>query len=92
MRGRYRKRAIEVEAMHWSGGDWSVLEDFCGRNWSRADAAGVDTFEDEEQVVVWNTKERQWLQVPVGHWIIRGICGELYPCDPGVFDATYEAT
>ena len=25
-----------------------------------------------------------------GDWIIRGIEGELYPCKPGIFEATYE--
>ncbi len=26
----------------------------------------------------------------LGDWIIRGIRGELYPCKPDVFEATYE--
>jgi len=26
----------------------------------------------------------------IGDWIIRGILGELYPCKPGIFEATYE--
>jgi hypothetical protein len=25
-----------------------------------------------------------------GDWIITGVQGEVYPCKPGVFDATYE--
>lgn len=25
-----------------------------------------------------------------GDWIIRGVRGELYPCRPDIFDATYE--
>jgi hypothetical protein len=25
-----------------------------------------------------------------GDWIIRGVKGELYPCKPDIFDATYE--
>lgn len=37
-----------------------------------------------------NTAERQWLNVPTGHWVIRGINGELYPCAPDIFEATYE--
>lgn len=28
--------------------------------------------------------------VSVGDWIIRGIKGELYPCKPDIFGATYE--
>jgi hypothetical protein len=27
----------------------------------------------------------------IGDWIIRGITGELYPCKPDIFEATYEA-
>lgn len=27
----------------------------------------------------------------VGDWIIRGIKGELYPCKPDIFEASYEA-
>ena len=26
----------------------------------------------------------------IGDWIIRGVMGELYPCKPDVFAATYE--
>lgn len=26
-----------------------------------------------------------------GDWIIRGVKGELYPCKPDIFEATYEA-
>lgn len=26
----------------------------------------------------------------VGDWIIRGVKGELYPCKPDIFDATYD--
>lgn len=28
--------------------------------------------------------------VNFGDWIIRGVKGELYPCNPGIFEATYE--
>ncbi len=26
----------------------------------------------------------------VGDWIIQGVKGELYPCKPDIFEATYE--
>lgn len=31
------------------------------------------------------------IQVYDGDWIIRGVKGELYPCKPDIFAATYEA-
>jgi hypothetical protein len=36
------------------------------------------------------TLEGQQL-VSWGDWIIRGVNGELYPCKPDIFEATYEA-
>ena len=30
------------------------------------------------------------MTVQIGDWIIRGVHGELYPCKPSVFVATYE--
>lgn len=27
----------------------------------------------------------------IDDWIIKGVKGELYPCKPDIFDATYEA-
>ena len=31
------------------------------------------------------------MQANVGDWIIKGVKGELYPCKPDIFEATYEA-
>jgi len=89
--GFFRTKPVVIEAIRWMGGDYEILTVFCGRNWSRADAVDeVGPPNDPEGVVVYNPLESQWLNVPVGHWIIRGIRGELYPCDPDVFNKTYE--
>lgn len=86
---KYRKRPVVIDAIQWKGGPYECLQDFCGLNWTRADA--VDTaYDDPEQVVLWNTMEKQWLNCPVGHWVIRGVKGEFYPCEPSIFEATYE--
>jgi hypothetical protein len=31
------------------------------------------------------------MRADMGDWIIRGVKGELYPCKPDIFAATYEA-
>ena len=31
------------------------------------------------------------MRADVGDWIIQGVKGELYPCKPDIFAATYEA-
>ena len=30
------------------------------------------------------------MKADVGDWIIQGVAGELYPCKPDIFAATYE--
>ena len=91
---KYRKKPIIIEAIQWLGGDMSPLNEFCDRNWGRADAVGDERWPcditDREQVMVRNAAEQVWLPVPVGWWIIRGVKGELYPCAPDIFAASYE--
>lgn len=31
------------------------------------------------------------MRADIGDWIIKGVKGELYPCKPDIFEATYEA-
>lgn len=35
------------------------------------------------------TKEG-WLDLEPGAWVIKGIEGEIYPCDDGIFQQTYD--
>ena len=88
---KYRTKPSVIDAIRWDGGDYKCLDKFCGLNWGRADAKDADWLgaDDGEQVVLWNTHEEQWLCCPKGHWIIRGMKGELYPCDPEIFAAKY---
>ena len=30
------------------------------------------------------------MQAKRGDWIIKGVAGEVYPCKPEIFNATYE--
>lgn len=89
---RFRKKPKEIDAILWAGGDHQCLVDFCGLHWGRADAHEVPWNHpgDKEEVILYNFLEKQWICCPVGHWVIRGLKGEIYPCDPSVFDASYE--
>lgn len=49
--------------------------DACGRTWH--DHGWIDTLEGGHTVCP-------------GDWIITGVQGEVYPCKPDIFDATYE--
>lgn len=43
----------------------------------------------EDGSVLISTPEGVMIGAP-GDWIIRGVKGELYPCKPDIFEATYE--
>jgi hypothetical protein len=85
----FRKRPIVIEAFKWTG-DVNQTEDpvwICD-----AIRAGTVTFKNEGSPLVCllvKTLEGTMRAEP-GDWIIRGIKGEIYPCKPDIFEATYE--
>lgn len=90
---RFRKRPLEVAAVRWTGDNAAQIKDFVG---CRQDNGEPRFLLPEEISGVWETAkiwagaEHDWLACPVGHWVIRGIRGEFYPCADDVFKATYE--
>ena len=77
---RYRKKPIVIEAIHWSGANYKDIVAFVGKQIKRSG----------DNVLLIRTLEGT-MQANIDDWIIRGVMGELYPCKPGIFDATYEA-
>ncbi len=85
--GLFRKKPVVIEAYHWSSLEgapraqapgWLMEAALAGT--VRASAGGtltIKTLEGEHKC-------------GVGDWIIRGVKGELYPCKPDIFAATYE--
>ena len=89
---RYRKKPVEVETLQWTGDNASDVKEFTGRRRN-----GEDRFLLPEEITgvwdhphVWADLEQTWVACPAGHYVIRGVHGEFYPCDPDVFAATYE--
>lgn len=77
---RYRKKPIEIEAVHYDG--MFPLEFLGDADYVQAASDGSDSIEIHTLEGV--------MRADVGDWIIRGVQGELYPCKPDIFDATYE--
>lgn len=84
---KFRKKPIEIEAMHI--GTHSMLEvaRWCGGRIQTSAKAS-----DPRDVA-------SWLEIPTlegvmrasrGDWVIRGVKGEFYPCKPDIFEETYE--
>ena len=78
---RFRKRPVEIEAFRLPLGgpmpDWLTEAVESGKVRDHGGGAKIDTLEG-------------LLTATPGDWIIRGVKGELYPCKPDIFAATYE--
>lgn len=93
---KFRKKPVVIEAFtresratnfrwpNWLNEAWQLDHDTAGavfaKDYPRSDGS--------DQLCIF-TLEGIHL-VGWGDWIIRGIQGELYPCKPDIFDATYE--
>ena len=64
-----------------------LLECKCGQN-SRCPAQPGEILRDGDVIYI-GTLEGEMCAGP-GDWIIRGVKGEIYPCKPDIFAATYE--
>ncbi len=79
---KYRKKPIVIEAFQWTGKpqtypDW-IKEARLTQNEGGAVCMEIKTLEGT-------------MLARPGDWIIKGVKGELYPCKPDIFAATYEA-
>lgn len=87
---KFRKKPVVIEAELAS----TILDDV-GRKLANVPRWVVEAFEQgvigfELHAVIINTREGQ-MRGERTDWIIRGVAGELYPCKPDIFQATYEA-
>lgn len=85
----FRKKPVVIEAIQWPGTKFetSPPEWFTKAMYIEPGAPGFIMRWGDEIVI--ETLEGQMRAQP-GDWIIRGIKGEIYPCKPDIFAATYE--
>jgi hypothetical protein len=81
---KFRKKPVVVEAMQFDGGEETQRAIV---NWANGAVEGM--FSDHAILHIY-TREGTMTAEP-GDWIIRGVKGELYPCKPDIFEATYDA-
>ncbi len=78
---KYRKKPVVIEAVQWNGNNLKEMRSFIGSETLMPDwthALPIRTLEGP-------------LFAEINDWIIKGVKGELYPCKPDIFEATYEA-
>lgn len=81
----FRKKPVVIEAMQFHRP--TDFKDAPG--WLVSAIAVGTVHSDEDGDVFIETLEGRH-HVSEGDWIIRGVKGELYPCKPDIFAATYE--
>jgi len=84
---KFRKKAIVIDAMQYTGTDTNVGE--LARWAGELGSEGGLPFEDKGDHLIIKTLEGDH-RANMGDWIICGIKKEFYPCKNDIFEATYE--
>lgn len=79
---QFRKRPVVIEAQQWLGPHTPHPE--------VVEYTDVEAPLGERGRYYIRTLESQHFRVMPGDWIIRGVAGEFYACQPDIFAATYE--
>lgn len=69
-----------ADAVHFTGGNIAEVWDWAG-------AADIYGPTEESRSAFITTPEGHRLEVKPGDWIVRNASGELWPCEPGIFEA-----
>lgn len=85
---KFRKKPVVIEAVQLRRDTWTEM----------CEHAGVGRMEDlkpqgrldGEKIGLDIPTHEGVMRAEEGDWIIRGVKGELYPCKPDIFEATYE--
>lgn len=87
----FRKKPVVIEAVlaHHITGEGGGCFDGLPR-WLREARDKGQLYPHADHVMI-HTLEGD-MRAEHDDWIIRGVQGELYPCKPGIFAATYEPT
>jgi hypothetical protein len=83
---RWKKR-LPIEVLPWDETNFKQVREFAGKDrhgtWNARLDAGL--------LSVWNDQECAWIAIPVGHRVVKGALGELYPLSPKAYSDTTEA-
>ena len=89
---KYRKKPVVIEAYQWNNRR-DNLED--APEWLKK-AHALDRAEMRSFFVPMGSQYAEIvtlegrMRANPGDWIIQGVKGELYPCKPDIFEATYQ--
>lgn len=79
----FRNKPVIVTGVKWTGENIGEIAEFVGEPTDVMKFAGAD-------LQIYNTAEVQWISVPKGHWLMKGVKGEFYPIDEVILQQTKE--
>ena len=87
---RFRKKPVEITAIQWTGDNiLDVMAFMRPQEPVYVNNLSYMKFSNADDLVGIQTLEGI-MAANKGDWIIRGVKGELYPCKPDIFTATYD--
>jgi hypothetical protein len=95
--GKFRKKPVEIEAVQVSWKTWNEVCAFVGdvisaKNPARSATGFSETCGELAPYIEFTIPTLEGDMIAKhGDWIIKGVKGELYPCKPDIFAATYDA-
>jgi len=97
---KFRKRPVVIEAVQWTGANPTAVIELASHSckvtfdyaveldmFLRPDGRPVN---EKAPLLKIETLEGVMIADP-GDWVIKGVKGELYPCKPDIFAATYDS-
>lgn len=90
MAAKFKKKPVEIEAMQWDGTLSSANEIMEWSSTNMGPRVVYNSFTNTKPEPHLNIFTMEGIMVASKNdWIIRGIHGEIYPCNPDIFEKTY---
>lgn len=91
---KYRKKPVVIEAVQFNGENSIEIMDFVGKKLivhkpPMGAEKELDNIPNEAYRIIIPTLEGN-MTAYKGDFVIKGIKGEFYPCEPDIFEKTYE--
>jgi hypothetical protein len=93
---KYRKLPVVIEAFKWTGDQeqtedplWIIEAIKTGDVWFVKGGYESEFSDYSPGYMVIKTLEGE-MRANIGDYIIKGVKGEIYPCKPDIFEATYQ--
>jgi len=85
---KFRKKPVVIEAVQFLPGE-KYIQDIVRLAVEGSRRVEIVEMPGEYPKLFIQTLEGR-MEARMGDWIIKGVSGEVYPCKPDIFEATYE--